>query len=419
MSNKNDEVNVQKDIEQQRRKATNDGYSLKDIFVEMELELVASLKRNLKRHLKEEIKEGFAWEQWQKASLRDINRFRKENKAIIGSYSKEIEDTINEVLSTTYDNQLIRKDDAGFSLSPTGTELKELEKSPISMPISDKKMLPGTTPPLEKSFFGVNDRKMKVLITEMESSFKEAQGAVFRKAEDVYRKTIFNASIQLNAGAITLPKAIDLAVKNFLKQGINCIQYSDGRMVNIATYAEMALRTASQRAKFLADGSKRAEQGVYTILVSTHNTSCDKCLKWQGQILIDDVFSDLSTDKANELAKETGYALLSTAVADGLLHPNCRHLLTTYYPGISRKPPTTDEKLALKNYHAEQRQRMLENRIRQAKREVHGYVDEVNVSDAKNELRSLQKELREHLKDNPQLRRASHREKIYLEEVKT
>jgi len=413
-----DELNTQKDIEQQRQKATNDGYSLKDIFVEMELMLVTSLKRNLKRHLKDEIKEGFAWEMWQKAALRDINRFRQENKAIIGSFSKEIEDTINEVLTTTYDNQLIRKDDAGFSLSPNGTKISGLDKSPISVPVSDTKILPGTIPPPERSFFGVNDKKMKVLITEMDSTFKEVQNSIYRKAEDIYKETIYNASIHMTAGATTLPQAIDLAVGKFLKQGINCIQYSDGRLVNVATYAEMALRTASQRAKFLADGSKRAEQGVYTVLVSTHDNTCDKCLNWQGHVLIDDMFSDLTTDKAIDVSKNNGHTLLSVAVADGLLHPNCRHLLTTFYPGISKKPPPTDVNLALKNYLAEQKQRLLENKIRQAKRKVHGYVDDVNVDDAKKELRALQKEMREHLKDNPQLKRASRREKIYLEEIK-
>ncbi|MFV0393008.1 MAG: phage minor capsid protein [Coprobacillaceae bacterium] len=398
----NDQLNTLTSIEQQRQQATANGYSLKDIFVEMELELVASLKRNLKRHLNDEVKEGFAWEMWQKSSLRDIERFRKENKAIIGTFSKNIQSTIDEVLTDTYDNQLSRKDDAGFSYPKTNKGL----------------LLPGTHPPQEKHFFGVNDKKMKVLINEMQSSFKKVQSAVYRKAEDIYKRTIFNESIKLNAGTVTLPKAIDQAVDKFLEQGINCIQYADKRMVNVATYAEMALRTASQRAKFLADGSKRAEQKVYTVVVSSHANTCEKCLPWQSKVLIDDVFSNISKIEAEKLSRDTGYKLLSEAIAKGLLHPNCRHLIMTFYPGISRLPKAVDEELALKNYKAEQKQRELENKIRKAKRKVQGYVDDYDIKQAKKDLRDLQKQLREHLAENTQLRRNPSREKIYLKEVK-
>ncbi len=61
--------------------------------------------------------------------------------------------------------------------------------------------------------------------------------------------------------------------------------------MNIASYAEMALRTASQRARFMADGEKRDRWKVYTIFVSAHANACDLCIPWQGRILIDDVYS--------------------------------------------------------------------------------------------------------------------------------
>lgn len=47
-----------------------------------------------------------------------------------------------------------------------------------------------------------------------------------------------------------------MATADFLDKGINCIEYKNGNRVNISSYAEMALRTASQRATFLGEGKK-------------------------------------------------------------------------------------------------------------------------------------------------------------------
>ena len=63
------------------------------------------------------------------------------------------------------------------------------------------------------------------------------------------------------AGAKTLDQAVDMATKEFLDAGINCIEYKNGRRVNIASYAEMALRTASQRAVLLGEGKSEMNGG--------------------------------------------------------------------------------------------------------------------------------------------------------------
>ena len=54
--------------------------------------------------------------------------------------------------------------------------------------------------------------------------------------------------------------------------------------MNIADYAEMALRTASHRATLLGEGSKRDKLGVHLVFVSAHANACKLCLPWQGQI---------------------------------------------------------------------------------------------------------------------------------------
>lgn len=369
-----------------------DEYILKDIFQEMELDLIASYHRNLKRHAREEIKEGFSWEMWQKAALRNIVQYRREVKNIIASYSPEVESKIKEVLTNTYTNSHSRSD------------------SNILLPQQNKTAL-GTSPPNESQFFGVNRKKLDVMIKEMTNSFKESEGAIYRKAEDIYKKTIFNTSIQFSSGAITLPKAIDKAVEKFLDTGINCITYSDGKKISIASYAEMALRTANQRATFLAQGQYRDEIGNHLVMVSTHGNTCEKCLPWQGQILIDDVFSHPSKDY---ILAHPQYKLLSEAIEAGLLHPNCRHSIFTFFPGVTSRPLSIDKNKALETYYAEKHQRELENNIRRSKRRLAGLMDPQNIKNEKLHLRELQKELREHLASHSELRRDYSREKDLL-----
>jgi len=253
-----------------------------------------------------------------------------------------------------------------------------------------------------------NDQKLDDLKKQVNTDMKEVEGVIWRRMDDIYRQTIYKTEMFMAAGAKSLDQAIDMATKEFLNGGIDCIEYSNGRRVNIASYAEMALRTASQRATFLAEGKKRDEWGIHTIFVSAHANTCPKCEPWQGKVLVDDVFSSGTATEAAAL----GVPLLSTAMKAGLLHPNCRHTLATYFPGITILPKVPNKDKALKTYEAEQKQRALERRIRKAKRKVAGACDDDNIRKAQAELRDLQKQIRKHLDQHPELRREYNREKL-------
>lgn len=377
-------------------KKEKDPYSLREIYKEMELELIASLRRNFLKHKIEEHAAGFSWEMWQKAKLRSIHQYQLENSSIIFRFKARIKQAIEDVLNHFYDK--------GY-------------KSTVNIPKDGVNTArPGERPPKETQFFGTNKRKLDALIETSKKDFDNANHAVYRKMDDVYRQTIFNTEFKLSSGALSLGKAIDNAVEKFLDQGINCIGYKDKtghiiRYVNIADYAEMALRTASHRATLLGEGAKRDELGVHLVFVSAHANSCKLCLPWQGQILIDDVFSHPSKEY---IAKYKGkYKMLSEAIKAGLLHPNCRHTLATYFDGITRLPDPQDGKEALENYNNEQHQRKLEREIRKRKRILEGTVDEDNRKTARKRLNIAQKEMRDFLDKYPEFKRQSRREKVY------
>lgn len=424
---------MSKDQDQKKSNA----YDLRAVLEEIELDLIRNLRRNLKRHEKEEDKEGFRWEMWQRAKLRNIAKYRKKNKEIVGERSKEIEDLINKTLQESFDTaesmmeKLFRKLKSFFTrrgmrypkdISNRGLDKRELPEEDF-FDVNDKKIdaLQKTAEPVkqpddayvpegrEKELTGKdNDQKLDDLKKQVNKDMKEARDVIWRRMDDIYRQTVYKTEMFMAAGAKSLDQAIDMATKEFLDGGIDCIEYKNGRRVNIASYAEMALRTASQRATFLADGKKRDEWGIHTIFVSAHANTCPKCEPWQGKVLVDDVFSSGTAAEAAEI----GVPLLSEAMKAGLLHPNCRHTLATYFPDITTLPKVPDKEKSLKTYEAEQKQRALERAIRKAKRKVAGACDNDNIRKAQAELRELQKQIREHLDQHPELRREYNREKL-------
>lgn len=275
-----------------------DEYDIAKLYQEMELELIASLKRNLLRHELKEIEENMEYPQWQALKLRDIQRIKRENQDIIGKYTSNIPKDVKKIIKEEY---------------------KQGKKEAISL-FNDANRGKRR---LNESFFKTNNKKVKAMIDEINGTFKEAEKAIFRMSNDVYQKTIFKAGFYLSHGAVNLKQAINIAMKDFAKRGINCIEYKDGRRVNIADYARMAVRTASQRSRLMAEGDFRKRLKRTLVKITKHGTSCKYCKVYEQQILVDDVYSGGVPDGKHEL--------LSSAMSKGLFHPNCRHKAPTYY----------------------------------------------------------------------------------------
>ncbi|MDU4953470.1 MAG: phage minor capsid protein [Clostridium sp.] len=409
---------TKKYVQDEVKKERNKSYDIGNIFEQMELDLISSMNRAFYFHQNEQIKEGFEWEQWQLSKLRAMEQYRKRNKKIVGKYNKPIQEAIDRELKGNFSKgeskverlfnkikQLLkwRKKE-----NPTIEFPQDIDTSTLKGYIAKELGSPGAVPQ-EKNFFGVNEKKLEALISTVNNDLNKAEYAILRKMDDVYRQTIFKTHMYLQNGAKTLNQAIDMATKDFLDKGINSIQYKNGANVNIASYAEMALRTANHRAMLLGEGSKRDEYGIHLVVVSAHANTCPKCEPWQGKILIDDVFSHPNKEYIEKYRDK--YKLVSEAIEKGLLHPNCRHSLITYFEGVTRIPTVPDGKEAIKVYEAEQKQRALERKIRKWKRFEAGTLDEENKLISNNKVKKLQSSLRKHLKNNKELRKKYDREK--------
>lgn len=293
-------------------------YDIQEALKRIEDELIASMIRNMDRHRAEETKEGFEWGMWQAEQLKALEEYKKRNKERYKDQFGEINSSIPALISES------RK--RGY-LDQEAQILESIGKN-ASRGQGD----------IDASFFQINDRKMNALIDATVSDMDNAETAMLRRANDQYRKTIFNAQVYANSGVGTYEKAVDMATKDFLAAGIQCIQYKNGSMHRIEEYAGMAIRTASKRAYLTGEGEKRKEWGCHLVIMNKRGNPCPKCLPFVGKILIDDVWSGGSS-------KDGSYPLMSSAMAAGLYHPNCKDSHTTYFPGISTPP---DDKFSKK-----------------------------------------------------------------------
>lgn len=380
------------------------------IFEEIELRLIASLKRNLSRHKAEEEKEGFEWSAWQAEKLNNIDNFRKENAQIADKYVDVIDDETRQLMTDQFHEGEHTAEQSVIDVSESGVNVPDVPAQP--QPPEAPTAIP------DDHFFGVNKPKMDKLMEDVTTLEKTALTAAVRNMDDVYRTTLNKVQLMMGTGSITLNEAIDLATRDFLDKGINCIVYADGRRVNIADYVRMALRTTSTRATLQGAAKRFAELGYDTVLISQYGGCSETCEPYQGKVYIDDVFTLWSGQISGDFGKsnycDKWFMLLSVAIRGGLFHPNCRHTMGQYIDGLTKIPQPIPAEKIREQRALEEKQRAMERKIRALKRKVEGTQDEKKVKEYKRKLREEQGKLREFIKEHDDvLRRDYSREKIY------
>lgn len=279
------------------------------------------MMRNMARHRAEETREGICWSMWQAEQLKALEQYKRENQKKYRHKFRSVNKDID---------RLLRK----------ARETGSMEQEKKILDAIKKGFFPSRNPDaLSGAFFHLNERKLEALIQATVQDMEKAETAILRRANDQYRKAIFNAQVYANTGAGTYEKAVDMATKDMLSAGLNGIVYANGAHHTLSDYADMAIRTAAKRAYLQGEGEKRRQWGITTVILAKRGNPCPKCLPFVGKIFIDDVWSGGKTSDGN-------YPLLSMAVAAGLYHPRCKDSHTTYFPGISTaKDKWTDEEL--------------------------------------------------------------------------
>ena len=338
-------------------------YDIKKVMEEIELQLITSMKRTLWSHKEDEKAKGFDWPQWQALKIKQFEDYKKTNKEIFNNNTKGLNKYLYKHIKEQFKEGASRTNKQAIHLGIIKKEDSQLGGS----------------------FFGLNHRKLNALIKSTKSDMKDIKYATLRMANDQYRQIIYKAQVFANTGAGTVKQAVDMASKDFLTRGFNCIEYKNGTRHNIADYCDMAIRTANKRANLMGEGEMRKKLGNPLIYISKHGGACDKCTQWEGRVYIDDIWSG-GTEKDGK------YPLLSIAIAGGLFHPRCQHGASTYYEGINNEP---EEVTKAKHNHNEKDRyaQYLQQIQKQYERLAAGSLLPENILNYQNKANKLQKQI--------------------------
>lgn len=236
---------------------------------------------------------------------------------------------------------------------------------------------------------------------------------VLRHLIDVYRSVIQEATAVSVAGGMTRRQAAQHAYARFVDQGVVSFVDSGGRTWRLSSYVEMGVRTVTQRAAVQGQTDRLSRLGVDTVIVSNSPRECPLCRPWEGKVL--SISGGLrgrvelpSVVRRAEMVTVDIAGSVTAARAAGLQHPNCTHSLRAYLPGATKAPK--GELANPEGYEAKQRQRAIERQIRKWKeRELAALTPEAKAT-AKGKVKAWQGAMRDHLKDNPELKRLPYRE---------
>lgn len=241
---------------------------------------------------------------------------------------------------------------------------------------------------------------------------------ILRFADDAYRAATAEAATRLVLGreGLTPSTAQRLAWRELTRLGVTGYADTTGRRWNLSSYVEVATRTAVQRAYNTAHQDRMTSVGIRYFTISHNGRPCPLCKPWEGAIL-----STGPTGIVREPSALDGHQVafrvagtLDEARTAGLQHPNCKHVLLPYLPGVTKTASSlrwtaVDEQ----RYQATQQLRALERRVRQLKREQAAALDELSRQRAARAVRATQTRIRAHV-DQHGLNRRRRREQLDL-----
>lgn len=224
------------------------------------------------------------------------------------------------------------------------------------------------------------DRAAQTIRDDIVSELQDVRRRITRLPDDIYKMIAPHGAIyQVLDNDVTPAQAQAMAWRVFVSQGITGFTDKSGRDWSLSAYVEMAVRTASMRAQNTSHLERMLAIGVeyFTVPPSAH--PCPLCFPWQGRVIT-------AVPIANPDPRITVAGTLEQAIAAGLFHPNCAHVLIPVYPGITVLEPGvwTDE--LQREYTLSQRQRAIERDIRKAKRQLEHALTPEARAEAKSRL---------------------------------
>ena len=227
---------------------------------------------------------------------------------------------------------------------------------------------------------------------EMSNTYRLIQTKAIESAKQAYMDIINRAYVEVATGTYDYQTSIKRAVKEMARNGISGATYNrNGKMIQYSIEATVRRDTLTAVHKLANKSSEIIcdELGAEYVEISSHlgarthpTNPIANHAGWQGKVFK----IDGSDKKYPNLKESTGYPddIL------GLGGVNCRHRMFPFFPGISTPNPIRfDEEENRRVYELTQKQRAMERRMRQLKKEqaaAKAIGDEETVAKLKAEI---------------------------------
>ena len=242
--------------------------------------------------------------------------------------------------------------------------------------------------------------------SQARSVFNLTNQTMLDSSKRAYIDIINYTVMEVSSGYKTSEQAIRSTIKQWADKGVPALIDRSGREWSPESYVRTVIRSTNNNMINEMQDARFIEYGVELVEVSSHSGARPLCAPYQGRIY----------SIRGDHPRYSPLSSTSIGQAAGLFGVNCRHRKYPYVEGVSVKryePYKRSEND--KVYQESQRQRVLENAIRKAKRreEMLKAIDDAGgVKQVRELIRKRQAALREFLEQTGRTRRR-YREQIY------
>ncbi len=229
---------------------------------------------------------------------------------------------------------------------------------------------------------------LRTLATRLTTQLDDGLVQVLRATPDAYRRIIGQVGAVMETGVITRRQAAQQALDAFADAGITGFTDVSGRNWDLASYAEMAVRTGTGNAVRQGRFDKFSANDKDLVMVSDSPEECEICRPYEGKVL-------------SITGNTPGYQTVADATAAGLFHASCTHETPLYTPGLTRPMEATENAAG---YEERQQQRYLERGIRQWKKRAAVAITPEAEQLAKAKTREWSARMKAFIEDTDRLR---------------
>ncbi|WP_032769819.1 phage minor capsid protein [Streptomyces sp. CNS654] len=350
-------------------------------------DLYAAAEERLLGIIARQLEDGYESPQWAERKLAAVSALRRAATAVTDQLDQAVRLEVFEVTAEAYN---------------TGHRAGVAELGALD---NDARRLVDEITPQAQAV----DRLAEQAVTRVTDTHR----SILRTIVDRFRAIVGQVAALPLLGTSTRRQATQDAMRKWADEGITSFVDRAGRRWKLTSYAEMAVRTAVGRAA--TEGHMRTLEaaGVELVIVSNSPRECPLCRPWETRVL-----SIGGPDGARTVEVEHGTrdgemvpvrvaGSLDEARRAGLQHPNCRHSVSAYTPGITRTETARPDP---EGYEAGQRQREIERTIRKYKNRAAAATTPEEKRAANAKIRQWQGTMRDHLAAHPDLRRLRARE---------